>query len=109
MDYYRYNNGISDGRIRKAWGITSFACVAFLLVTFNTCFAGEVHVWEKVEIILHADKWYDNPYKEVEVWVDLKRPGFEKRCYGFWDGDNTFKVRVLANAAGTWKWWSGSN
>jgi len=66
-------------------------------------------VWEKVEITLHADKSYENPYKEVEVWVDLKGPGFEKRCYGFWDGDNVFRVRVLANAAGMWRWRSGSN
>jgi len=22
----------------------------------------------------------------VDVWVQLKGPGFDKRCYGFWDG-----------------------
>jgi hypothetical protein len=108
MDY-RQKNGISGNTIRKAWGMTFFACVVFLLVTFNTCFAGKVHVWEKVEVTLHADKSYENPYKEVEVWVDLKGPGFEKRCYGFWDGGNVFRVRVLASASGTWRWRSGSN
>ena len=109
MDYYRDNNGISGSTIRKAWGLTLFTAAVFLFVTFNTCFAGEVHVWEKVEITLHADKSYENPYNEVEAWVDLKGPGFEKRCYGFWDGDNVFRVRILANAAGTWRWRSGSN
>ena len=109
MNGYRDNNGISGSTIRKAWRLTLFAAAVFLLVTFNTCFAGEVHVWEKVEITMHADKSYENPYKEVEVWVDLKGPGFEKRCYGFWDGDDVFRVRVLASAAGTWRWRSGSN
>jgi len=94
---------------RSGFLLTLFAAATFLLVMFNTSFAGEVNVWEKVEISLYAEKSYENPYKEVEVWVDLKGPGFEKRCYGFWDGDNVFRVRVLASAAGTWKWRSGSN
>ena len=67
------------------------------------------HVWEKVEITLHAAKQYDNPYTQVEVWVDLKGPGFDRRCYGFWDGGDVFQVRVLATSPGTWTWVSGSN
>ena len=90
-------------------GLTLFAAAAFLLGTFSVGFAGAAQVWEKVEITLHAERSYENSYKVVEVWVDLKGPGFEKRCYGFWDGDNVFRVRVLANAAGTWSWRSGSN
>ena len=70
--------------------------------------AGPVHVWEKVEIALRAEDAYENPFTEVNVWVDLKGPGFERRCYGFWDGDNMFRVRVLATAAGKWSWRSGS-
>ncbi len=68
-----------------------------------------VHVWEKVEITLSAAGSYANPYTEVEVWVDLKGPGFYKRVYGFWDGDLSFRVRVLATAPGHWSWRSGSN
>ncbi len=66
------------------------------------------HVWDKVEIPLTAQATYENPYTEVTVWVNLKGPGFDKRCYGFWDGDNTFRVRVTAPAPGTWTWHSGS-
>ena len=83
--------------------------VALLLGAINTCFAGTVHLWEKVEITLHAENYYDNPYTEVEVWVDLKGLGFEKRCYGFWDGGSTFRVRVMATSPGDWTWQSGSN
>lgn len=71
--------------------------------------SASTHVWEKVEITLTSERSYANPYTEVEVWVDLKGPGFAKRCYGFWDGGNTFRVRVMAIAAGEWSWVSGSN
>ena len=68
----------------------------------------ETHVWEKVELTFHAENQYTNPYTQLAVWVDLKGPGFDKRCYGFWDGSNVFRVRVLATAPGTWTWRSGS-
>jgi len=70
--------------------------------------AKAVHVWEKVEIMLQAKNTYENPYAEVKVWVHLKGPGFEKRCYGFWDGGKTYRVRVLAPRPGTWTWRSDS-
>lgn len=60
-----------------------------------------MHVWEKVEITLRAQNTYSNPYTEVEVWVDLKGPGLDKRVYGFWDGEAIFRVRVLAQAPGS--------
>ncbi len=68
-----------------------------------------VHIWEKVELRLTAKKAYDNPYAEVTVWVDLQGPGFARRCYGFWDGEDRFVVRVTATAPGEWRWSSGSS
>lgn len=67
------------------------------------------HVWEKVELTFHAKNAYPNPYTNIEVWVDLKGPGFDKRCYGFWDGGDVFRVRVLATQPGPWSWRSGSS
>jgi hypothetical protein len=75
---------------------------------FNTARA-DVRVWEKVELTFHAKNQYADPYTKVEVWVDLKGPGFDKRCFGFWDGSNVFRVRVLATQPGKWTWRSGSN
>ena len=69
----------------------------------------ETHTWEKVELTFHAQNRYQNPYTNVVVWVDLKGPGFDKRCYGFWDGDDVFRVRVLATKPGIWSWRSGSS
>ena len=78
-----------------------------------------VHVWEKLEITLEAKGSYQNPYTDVEVWVDLKGPGggpsakassrFDKRICGFWDGGGTFRVRLVATAPGEWSWTSGCN
>jgi hypothetical protein len=71
--------------------------------------SSNIHVWETKEIVLKAEKHYDNCYTDVECWVELKGPHFSKRIYGFWDGDNVFIVRVVATEPGKWKWKSGSN
>ena len=72
--------------------------------------AGQVaHVWDKQEITLKAQNSWPSPYLSVDVWVDLVGPGFHKRVYGFWDGEDTFRVRITATAPGRWSWKSGSN
>lgn len=71
--------------------------------------AGPLHVYEKVEITLTATGKYANPYTDVEVWVDLKGPHFNKRCPGFWDSGQTYRVRVTSLEPGKWGWVSGSN
>lgn len=68
-----------------------------------------IQLWEKYEVSLFAKGQYDNPYMDVDVWVDLSGPGFQKRIYGFWDGGQNFKVRLTATCAGEWSWQSGSN
>ena len=67
-----------------------------------------VHAWEKQEVTLTAAGSYANPYTDVTIWVDLTGPHFHKRVYGFWDGGQTFRVRMVANEPGVWKWQSGS-
>jgi hypothetical protein len=62
-----------------------------------------------VELTFAATGKYANPYTDAEVWVDLKGPNFAKRCYGFWDGGQVFRVRVMALEPGAWSWVSGSN
>ena len=69
----------------------------------------QLHTWEKIELSFEARNQYANPYTEVDVWVELKGPGFARRVYGFWDGGNVFRVRLVATAPGEWSWISGSN
>ncbi len=75
----------------------------------GTLNSGEVHVWETQEIILQSSQDYTNPYVDVVCWVELIGPEFEKRVYGFWDGDRTFRVRFVTTAPGEWRWTTGSN
>jgi hypothetical protein len=70
---------------------------------------GEVYVWEVQEIILQATRDYDNPYVDVECWIELEGPDFRRRIHGFWDGGRTFRVRFVAMSPGTWRWRSHSN
>src|ERR1051326_1220509 len=88
----------------------SIKSIFLFLIVFPLCVSGaDVPVWEKVELTFRAQNQYTNPYTAVELWVDLKGPGFDKRCFGFWDGSNVFRVRVLAPRPGKWTWRSGSN
>lgn len=70
---------------------------------------GKVHVWEMQEITFTAENNYSNFYTDVTLWVELNGPGYSKKIYGFWDGEQTFKVRIVANVPGEWHWKSGSN
>jgi hypothetical protein len=93
------------GRLRLS---TWLSAIAALWASLDSVCAETRRVWQKVEITLHARRPYENPYQDVEVWANLRGPGFQRRCYGFWDGQSRFRVRVLATAPGTWTWTSGS-
>ena len=76
--------------------------------------AREIHTYEKVEVILTSAHTYANPYKNVDVWVNLTGPGFKEKIYGFYDGLDgqgkaIFKVRMVAVRPGEWSWSSDAN
>lgn len=83
-----------------------FGCLVAAVVEWRAVGA---HVWEKQELTFTAAQAFTNAYTEAVVWVDLTGPQFNKRVYGFWDGGQTFRVRLLATAPGTWTWRSGSS
>ena len=68
-----------------------------------------IHMWDVHEIVLYSQNTYDNPYTDVTVWADLKGPGFDKRVFGFWDGDNVWRIRVTATVPGTWTYITGAS
>ncbi|GHA13824.1 hypothetical protein GCM10007989_05570 [Devosia pacifica] len=70
--------------------------------------ADAIGVWARLDLNFKSEKTFDNPYTDVDIWVDLEGPGFSKRVYGFWNGGNDFVVRVLATGPGEWRWKSGS-
>ena len=87
-------------------------CFSFLIFHISNIRADDknpVHTWEIQEIVLHAEHKYNNYYTDITCWVDLKGPEYSKRVYGFWDGSNIYKVRIVATKPGDWQWISGSN
>lgn len=83
--------------------------VAGSACTRNSANVQKLHPWEMQEITLTAEKEYSNCYTDVTCWVELEGPDFSKRVYGFWDGGNIFKVRIVATKPGKWVWRSFSN
>ena len=83
--------------------------VIVLTVSQISASSNVIHIWEKQELTFIAANTYKNAYTDVIVWVDLTGPGFSKRVYGFWDGGQTFHLRVVATQPGTWTWKSGSS
>lgn len=82
----------------------------FLILCTVGATAGEtVHVWTKHELTFSAERTYKNPYTDSVFWIDLTGPNFAKRIYGFWDGGQTYHLRLLATAPGEWNWVSGSD
>jgi len=59
--------------------------VAAVLTAVRGASAEEAHhVWQKVEIILKAQRDYAHPFRDVDVWVDLEGPGFRRRYQVQW-------------------------
>jgi hypothetical protein len=82
--------------------------VTTLALAPSVAAAAPIHPWEKQELVFRSTRSFANPYTDATVWVELDGPGFHQRVYGFWDGGNTFKVRLVATAPGEWRWTSGS-
>ena len=83
--------------------------ISIWLIQSGSAISQDIHVWEMKELSFRAENKYGNPYTDVSFWIDLTGPDFNKRVYGFWDGGQTFRVRVVATAPGEWSWTSGSN
>lgn len=56
---------------------------------------------------VHVRGNHEITYTQVDVWADLRGPGFHKRVCGFGDGGAIFRVRLVATAPGDWSWTSG--
>ena len=90
--------------------INQLLITAFFIMMHSMIIAQKpVHVWEMQELSFTAGNKYKNPYTEVKMWIELSGPDFNKKVFGFWDGGNTFKVRVVAMKPGEWKWKSASS
>ena len=86
--------------------LVSLITILFCNISFSQ---SPTHVWEMKELSFTAAENYKNPYTDVKMWVELSGPDFNRKVFGFWDGNKVFKVRVVATKPGKWTWKSASN
>lgn len=82
----------------------TFVLSIILLFLFDL--QAQTRVWSKHEIQFESSKTYDNPVYDVrEFRIEFTAPsGRKKVVRGFWDGGTDWKVRLLPDETGTWKW-----
>lgn len=63
------------------------------------------HVWEAIELTFLAEHTYTNPFRDVELRAEFHAPdGTTLLVPGFWDGEQTWKVRFAPTIGGDWSW-----
>jgi hypothetical protein len=61
--------------------------------------------WERFEVVVQNDKPYTDPYRDVQLEATYTRPdGRIIAFWGFYDGDNSWKLRFMPDALGLWKY-----
>ena len=100
----------SENNVRQKLTVVKRLSVTSLcwLVFFATCaHADTVSLWGRWERSFGATKGTGS---ETEVAVALTSPtGRKLTVAGFWDGDNTWKVRFMPDELGEWHYRSSSN
>ncbi len=65
----------------------------------------QVQVWRRTDIILNSGKHYDNAYADVDIdAVFTHEDGTEIKLYGFWNGDDEWRVRFAPTKTGVWEY-----
>lgn len=62
--------------------------------------------WGEVELVFQAEAEVENPYLEVDMWIDFRHEeGEALRRPAFWDGSSRWCVRFASTLPeGTWEW-----
>ncbi|MGD9328975.1 MAG: DUF4038 domain-containing protein [Cyclobacteriaceae bacterium] len=71
----------------------------------------EIQQWKETEIVFTSGSEYDNPYTDVDIWVEFTGPDNQKIVRpGYWEKNNTWKVRFACPTDhGEWTWESFSS
>ena len=62
----------------------------------------EAQTWVANEVVLLSTKTYADPFNDVDVDLELTNGVVTYKIPGFWDGGNTWRVRFVCTAEGTW-------
>ena len=65
----------------------------------------QVELWKRTDVILKSDVTYQNPYKDVEIDATFTHEdGTKISLYGFWNGDDEWRVRFAPTKLGVWSY-----
>ena len=71
-------------------------------------YAAEGRKWEKYEVRLHGPS-HGNPFTDVELSAEFTSDNQTLTVSGFYDGDSTYRIRLLVPAEGEWTFTTRSN
>lgn len=61
--------------------------------------------WRTVDITVHTDKEYNNPFMDVDVYGEFtSESGTTLKLLGFWDGEGNWIVRFAPTELGKWNY-----
>ncbi|WAH98534.1 DUF5605 domain-containing protein [Arthrobacter sp. MMS18-M83] len=71
-------------------------------------FATETRKWQRYEIALQGPS-HGNPFTDVDLAADFTSSGGTLTVPGFYDGEGTYRIRLLVPAEGEWSFTTSSN
>lgn len=63
-----------------------------------------VKTWVADEISFKSTKTYENPFEDVDISAVFTLGTKKMVVPGFWDGNNTWKIRFSLPKVGVWKY-----
>ncbi|MDW7690673.1 DUF4038 domain-containing protein [Flammeovirgaceae bacterium SG7u.111] len=85
--------------------IKSVTLLAMLLFSWfsKPLAAGDIAIWQKLELEFESSKPYENPLYDVTFNADFVSPtGRTIKINGFWGGENNWKIRFAPDELGVW-------
>ena len=62
-------------------------------------------IWSRCDVILASQKQYKNPYLDVQIDAEFTHEsGKTIHLYGFWNGENEWRVRFAPTLTGKWNY-----
>ena len=85
-----------------------YAKSCFITVVILFCFAGQMSGQEKVECWKRFELAFDqvkknNPF-DVQLSATFTCGGEKKTVHGFYDGNDTYRIRFMPTVPGEWKY-----
>ena len=75
----------------------------------NSSFLSQLEQWGTQEVVIRSGHVYGNPFKEVDFECRFRSADKEVLVTGFYDGNQTWKVRLMPETQGGWAFETVSN